>query len=62
MDRTTAIQKAKALAAQMTVEEKASQLRFDAPAIPRLGMAGASKRSWLAFSSTVICAARALAF
>ena len=38
MDRTTAIEKAKALAAQMTVEEKASQLRFDAPAIPRLGI------------------------
>ena len=38
MDRTTAIQKAKALAAKMTVEEKASQLRFDAPAIPRLGI------------------------
>ena len=38
MDRTTAIQKAQALAAKMTVEEKASQLRFDAPAIPRLGI------------------------
>ena len=38
MDRTLAKQKAEALAAQMTIEEKASQLRFDAPAIPRLGI------------------------
>ena len=38
MDRTAAKQKAEALAAQMTIEEKASQLRFDAPAIPRLGI------------------------
>ena len=38
MDRKTAAQKAAALAARMTVEEKASQLRFDAPAIPRLGI------------------------
>ena len=38
MDRKTAYEKAKALVAQMTVEEKASQLRYDAPAIPRLGI------------------------
>jgi len=38
MDRNTAIRKAEALVAQMTLEEKASQLRFDAPAIPRLGI------------------------
>ena len=38
MDRTLAKQKAEALAAQMTIEEMASQLRFDAPAIPRLGI------------------------
>ena len=38
MDRKTALQKARALVAQMTVEEKASQLRYDAPAIPRLGI------------------------
>ena len=38
MDRKTAYEKAKALVAQMTVEEKASQLRYDAPAIPRLGV------------------------
>ena len=38
MDRNTALQKARALVAQMTVEEKASQLRYDAPAIPRLGI------------------------
>ena len=38
MDRKTALDKAKALVAQMTLEEKASQLRYDAPAIPRLGI------------------------
>ena len=38
MDRTTALKKAQRLVAQMTVEEKASQLRYDAPAIPRLGI------------------------
>ncbi|MBR4291584.1 MAG: glycoside hydrolase family 3 C-terminal domain-containing protein [Oscillospiraceae bacterium] len=38
MDRTTARQKAQALVAQMSVTEKASQLRYDAPAIPRLGI------------------------
>ena len=38
MDRTTAQKKAAALVAQMTVEEKASQLRYDAPAIDRLGI------------------------
>ena len=40
MDRKTAYEKAKALVAQMTVEEKMSQLRYDAPAIPRLGIPG----------------------
>ena len=38
MDRMTARKKAAALVAQMTVEEKASQLRYDAPAIDRLGI------------------------
>lgn len=38
MDRNTARKKAEALVAQMTLEEKASQLRYDAPAIPRLGI------------------------
>lgn len=38
MDRKEAQQKARALVAQMTVEEKASQLKFDAEAIPRLGI------------------------
>ena len=38
MDRTKALEKARALVAQMTVEEKISQLRYDAPAIPRLGI------------------------
>ena len=38
MNRKTANEKAKALVAQMTVEEMASQLRYDAPAIPRLGI------------------------
>ena len=38
MDRNKAKEKARALVAQMTVEEKASQLLYDAPAIPRLGI------------------------
>jgi len=38
MDRQTAIQKAQALVAQMTLEEAAAQLRYDAPAIERLGV------------------------
>ena len=38
MNRAEAEQKARALVAQMTLEEKASQLKFDAPAIPRLGI------------------------
>lgn len=38
MDRTKAARQAKALVAQMTLEEKAGQLRYDAPAIPRLGV------------------------
>ena len=38
MDRTEALQKARALVAQMTLEERAGQLRYDAPAIPRLGI------------------------
>lgn len=38
MERSEARAKAKALVAQMTLEEKASQLRYDAPAIPRLGI------------------------
>lgn len=38
MDRELARQKAEALVAQMTMEEAASQMRNDAPAIPRLGI------------------------
>lgn len=38
MDRQEARKKAEALVAQMTLEEKASQLRYDAPAIKRLGI------------------------
>lgn len=38
IDRKEAVAFAEKLVAQMTVEEKASQLRFDAPAIPRLGI------------------------
>ena len=38
MDRVKAYESAKALVARMTLEEKASQLRFDAPAIPRLNI------------------------
>ena len=38
MDREQARQKAERLVAQMTLEEAASQLRFDAPSIDRLGV------------------------
>ena len=38
MDREKAREKARALVARMTLEEKASQLRYDAPAIERLGV------------------------
>ena len=38
MNREQARQKASALVSQMTVEEAASQLRYDAPAIERLGV------------------------
>ncbi len=38
MDHQEAMRRAKKLVAQMTVEEKASQLRYDAPAIERLGI------------------------
>ena len=38
MDRKIAAAKAKALVAQMTLEEKMSQLLYTAPAIPRLGV------------------------
>ncbi|MCM1044509.1 MAG: glycoside hydrolase family 3 C-terminal domain-containing protein [Candidatus Gastranaerophilales bacterium] len=38
MDREEARKKAQALVAQMTVEEAASQLRYDSPAIERLGV------------------------
>ena len=37
-DRTKAQAAAKALVAQMTIEERASQLKYDAPAIDRLGI------------------------
>ena len=38
MNREIAKQRAKELVAQMTLEEKACQLRYDAPAIPRLNV------------------------
>ena len=38
MNREEARQRAKELVAKMTVEEKASQLRYDSPAIDRLGV------------------------
>lgn len=38
MNRAQARKRAEALVAQMTVEEKASQLKFDSPAIERLGI------------------------
>lgn len=37
-DRTTAQQRARELVGKMMLEEKASQLKYDAPAIPRLGV------------------------
>ena len=38
MDRNKARKRAEELVSKMTVEEAASQLRFDAPAIERLGV------------------------
>ena len=38
MKREEARKRAEELVSGMTLEEKASQLRFDAPAIPRLGI------------------------
>ena len=38
MDRATASKLASELVSQMTLEEKAAQLRYQAPAIPRLGI------------------------
>ena len=38
MKREEARKLAKELVGKMTLEEKASQLRYDAPAIPRLGV------------------------
>ncbi len=38
MDRQQITRRAEALVAQMTLEEAASQLRYDAPGIPRLGI------------------------
>lgn len=37
-DRTWAIKKAKELVEKMTLEEKASQMKYDAPSIDRLGV------------------------
>ena len=37
MDRAQARKKAEALVAKMTIEERAGQLKYDAPAIERLG-------------------------
>ena len=38
MDRTEARERAERLTAQMTLEEKITQLRYDSPAIERLGI------------------------
>ncbi|MBR4458081.1 MAG: glycoside hydrolase family 3 protein, partial [Clostridia bacterium] len=38
MNRADARKLAEQLVSRMTMEEKASQLRYDAPAIPRLGI------------------------
>ena len=43
-DRTTAQQRARELVGKMTLEEKASQLKYDAPAIPRLGVPAGGMR------------------
>ena len=45
MDRKKARKKATELVSQMTLEEKASQLRYDAPAIKRLGIPAYNWRS-----------------
>ena len=37
-DRKQAAEKARELVSRMTLEEKASQLKYNAPAIPRLGI------------------------
>ena len=36
----SALERAKALVDEMTVEEQAGQLRYDAPSVPRLGIPG----------------------
>ena len=38
MDRNTARKNAEAIVSKMTLEEKISQLRYDSPAIDRLGI------------------------
>ena len=38
MDRKAARELARELVLKMTIEERASQLRYDAPAIPRLNI------------------------
>ena len=38
MDRSKARKRAEELVLKMTLEERASQLKYDAPAIPRLGI------------------------
>ena len=38
MNREQAVKRAEELVAKMTVEEAASQLRYDSPAIERLGI------------------------
>lgn len=45
MDRTIAREKAIRLVGRMTLEERASQLRYDAPAIKRLELVG-RRASW----------------
>ena len=45
MDRTKAVEQAKALVAQMTLEEKAGQLRYESPAWGCLPITGGTKRS-----------------
>ena len=43
MNREQAVKRAEELVAKMTVEEAASQLRYDSPAIERLGIPGSRR-------------------
>ena len=40
-------ERAKELVAQMTLAEKCAQMKYDAPAIERLGVPASSPKSWI---------------